>query len=270
LSLSFEKVHQTNPSATDIIQVFAFLNSDAIPEDILTQGSSALGVVLKKVANDPLLLNDAIGTLLTYSLLHRNPDHTFTVHRLVQAVVRHNMSPNKQGLWVKRAISAIKLTFPEVDYSNWERCQQYIPHIQVCVELLDQLGLALAEEADLLTEAGQYLDKSAQYQEAEIFYQHALAIQEKTLGPEHPQTAHSLRCMAKLYREQGKYEQAEAFYQHALAIREKVLGLEHPKTVFTLSGYAVLLRKVQRIQEARVFEKRVRATRKKTSDLRDS
>jgi len=263
LSLSFEKVHLANPAATDIMQVFAFLNSDAIPEDILTQGFSTLGGTLKKVAKDPLLLNDAISTLHTYSLVHRNPGHTFTVHRLVQAVVRHSMSPSKQKLWVKRVISAINLAFPETDYANWQRCQQYIPHIQVCVELLDQWGLAFAEVADLLTKVGRYLDESVQYQEAEIFYQHALAIREKTQGPEHPGTATTLHFLAHLYEDQGKFEQAETFHQRELAIREKTFGAEHPDTAKSLHCIARLYREQGKYEQAETCYQRALAIREK-------
>ncbi len=44
------------------------------------------------------------------------------------------------------------------------------------------------EAARLLNQAGYYLDEHAQYTEAEPLYQRALAICEKTLGPDHPNT----------------------------------------------------------------------------------
>ena len=68
------------------------------------------------------------------------------------------------------------------------------------------------------------------YEQAEPLYQRALAIRERVLGAEHPDTARSLNNLALLYRNQGKDEQAEPLYQRALAIRERVLGAEHPDT----------------------------------------
>ena len=59
-------------------------------------------------------------------------------------------------------------------------------------------------------------------------YQRALAIEEKALGPEHPDVATSLNNLAELYRDQGKYGEAEPLYQRALAIDEKALGPDHP------------------------------------------
>ena len=48
-----------------------------------------------------------------------------------------------------------------------------------------------------------------------------LAIREKALGPEHPDTATSLNNLALLYQATGAYAQAEPLYKRALAIRRK-------------------------------------------------
>jgi tetratricopeptide (TPR) repeat protein len=47
------------------------------------------------------------------------------------------------------------------------------------------------------------------YPEAEPLNQRALAIQEKALGPEHPNTVTNLNNLAELYRAQGRNEEAE-------------------------------------------------------------
>ena len=70
--------------------------------------------------------------------------------------------------------------------------------------------------------------------------QHALAIREKTLGPEHPHVAQSLHNLASLYQAQGNYSQAELFYQRALTIKESSLGLDHPAVAGSLNNLAVL------------------------------
>jgi tetratricopeptide (TPR) repeat protein len=247
--------------------VFAFLNSDAIPEDIITKGSSALNPLLRRVGNDSLLLNDAISTLLAYSLIRRNSDHTLTVHRLVQSVLMSGMSQKIQRLWVERVVRTINLAFPEEDYTNWQQCQKYILHIQSCVDHIIRLNLAFPEAADLLTRVGKYLVKSAQYEQAEVFYQQALTFQEKVLGPEHPDTATTLHQMAHLYQEQGKYEQAETFHQRELTIRDKVFGPEHPDTAHSLFCMAGLYREQGKYEQAEVFYQRALSIREKVLGL---
>ncbi len=70
----------------------------------------------------------------------------------------------------------------------------------------------------------------------------ALTIQEKVLGPEHPDTAQSLNNLASLYRDLGKHEEAEPLYQRALAIYVKVFGPDHPNTTRVREEYSKLLK----------------------------
>lgn len=145
----------------------------------MTKGAPALGSVLQAVVTEPITFHEAMGALLTYSLVRRNPDHTLTIHRLVQAVLKHAMNKSTQRRWAERTVRAINLAFPEVEYETWLLCQQYIPHAQVCANLIEQWDLTFPEAADLLMQAGNYLSDRAQYAQAEPLYQRALAIREQ-------------------------------------------------------------------------------------------
>jgi tetratricopeptide (TPR) repeat protein len=57
--------------------------------------------------------------------------------------------------------------------------------------------------------------------EAELLYKRALAIREKTLGPDHLVTGLSLNQLEALYRKQRRYVEAVPLYKRALAIRQK-------------------------------------------------
>ena len=59
------------------------------------------------------------------------------------------------------------------------------------------------------------------YAEAEPLYQRALAIDEKALGPEHPDVATSLENYASLLRETGRAGDAAEMETRAQAIRAK-------------------------------------------------
>ncbi|HKD13481.1 MAG TPA: tetratricopeptide repeat protein, partial [Candidatus Angelobacter sp.] len=58
----------------------------------------------------------------------------------------------------------------------------------------------------------------------------ALAIQEKVLGPNHPDVAASLNNLAMLLFFKADYAGAEQLLQRALAINESALGTNHPAT----------------------------------------
>jgi hypothetical protein len=90
-SLSFQKIERADPAAADLLRLCAFFAPDAIPNEVIIDGTTDLNRVFRSIASDPLRLNAAIGELLKYSLIRRNPDQTLTVHRLVQAVLKEDM-----------------------------------------------------------------------------------------------------------------------------------------------------------------------------------
>ncbi len=59
------------------------------------------------------------------------------------------------------------------------------------------------------------------YAEAEPLFQRAPAIDEKALGPEHPDVATSLENYAALLRQTARADQAERMEARAKAIRAK-------------------------------------------------
>jgi Tetratricopeptide repeat len=54
-----------------------------------------------------------------------------------------------------------------------------------------------------------------------------LAINEKALGPDHPDVALALNNLAEHYRKQGHYVDTEPLYKRALVINEKAFGPDH-------------------------------------------
>jgi tetratricopeptide (TPR) repeat protein len=241
-SLSFERVEELDPLAAELLRCCAFLAPDAIPEQMIIDGASELGTLLQPIAENTLLLDEALGTLLRFSLVQRKRDeHTFSMHRLVQAILRGSLDTTKQQQYAEQIVKAVNQAFPDVkDYRNWPRCQQYLPHAQVCVDLIDTWEFTFSEAGRLLNQIGYYLDDRAQYMEAELLYRRAITIGEKTLGPEHPDLAIRLNNLANLYRDQGKYAEAEPLYQRAITIDEKTLGPEHPGLATDLNNLGLL------------------------------
>ena len=94
------------------------------------------------------------------------------------------------------------------------------------------------------------------YAEAEPLYKRSLAIDEKALGPEHPDVGTALNNLAGLYQAQGRYAEAEPLVQRSLAIREKALGPEHPDVATSLNNLAALYRDQGRYAEAEPLYRR--------------
>jgi tetratricopeptide (TPR) repeat protein len=241
-SLSFEAVERMNPAATDLLRLCAFLDPDAIPEELLTVGAPAFGPVLAPVATDPFRLDQAIEALWRYSLLRRHSSsHMLSLHRLVQVVLKESMSAELQRTWVERAIGALHLAFPSyVEPACWENCQRLLPQVQQCSQLIEQWNIHAPESATLLHQAAYYLRERGTYAEAEALYRQALSIRMQYLGPDHLDTAQSEYHLARLSADQGRYAEAEQFYLQALATRERIMGSEHPAIAQCLNSLALL------------------------------
>ena len=74
-------------------------------------------------------------------------------------------------------------------------------------------------------------DSVAAYSKALEYLERTLAIEEKVLGPEHPDVATSYNNIGFVSASQGDYVKAVEYFKRALSILEKVLGPEHPDVV---------------------------------------
>jgi len=78
------------------------------------------------------------------------------------------------------------------------------------------------------------------YEKALEYYGKALAISERVLGTEHPDTATTYNDTGRVYYCQDDYARALEYYMKALSIRERVLGSDHPDTATTYNNMALV------------------------------
>ena len=69
----------------------------------------------------------------------------------------------------------------------------------------------------------------------------ALAIDETSLGPDHPNVAIRLNNLAQLLQDTNRLAEAEPLMRRALAIDETSLGPDHPDVAIDLNNLAALL-----------------------------
>jgi tetratricopeptide (TPR) repeat protein len=95
------------------------------------------------------------------------------------------------------------------------------------------------------------------YEQAESYFQQALALWERDLGPEHPDVSFPLSSLADLYTKWSRGENAEPLYQRALQITEHAWGPEHPLVAERLTGLAHLFAQQEKQKEADLLYERV-------------
>jgi tetratricopeptide (TPR) repeat protein len=92
----------------------------------------------------------------------------------------------------------------------------------------------------------------------------ALAIGEKSLGPDHPNVAIRLYNLAQLLQDTNRLVEAEPLNRRALAIDEKIFGPDHLNVARSLNNLAVLLRATNRLDEAEPLMRRALAIDEKS------
>ncbi|WP_165423474.1 FxSxx-COOH system tetratricopeptide repeat protein [Ktedonosporobacter rubrisoli] len=238
--LAFGKVKQISSTAAQLLYISAFLYSDSIPEQIFTVGGIELG--LPELTNNSLALNEVLRSLRSYSLVQRDGEReTFSVHPMLQIVLRSVLSADEEKLLIEQVIKALNKVFPDPrDINNWPVCKNYTLHVQSCLKYCGDL--ILHELAFLYNKSGYYLSTQAQYDTANAFLQKSLTILERLHGDRHADVASMLNTLGDFYANQDKYEQAEKLLRRALAIFEDLYGPIHPEVAYSLNHLAVLYR----------------------------
>jgi len=267
-ALNFAEVEKS-PASADLLRLSAFLSPAMVPLELLERGRAEVGgpvaSQLQTVDEDPVVLDELLKPLTDYSLIRRNvATRSYSIHLLVQEVVRANMGADAQRSWTERTVRMVSAAFPDPEFPKWPDCERLLSHALLSSKHVIDYNFEFAAAATLLRNAGFYLHQRAQYAEIEPLYQKALAIRERVGGQEHPDTAESLSKLAWLYKDQGKYAKAEPLEKRALEIREKELGPKHSETATSLHNFASLCHKQGRYGEAEALFQRALAIKEET------
>ena len=240
-------------AAVDLLSLCAYLAPDDIPSDVISQWAEKLPQPLAKAAADPLELDDAVMALRGYSLINA-ASGGWSVHRLLQAVVRDGLGQESGWVWARAAVELINAAFPGQVSSNvavWPVCARLLPHALAATGHAETMNLASATVTRLLNQAGVYLRVRARYADARRAYERALAIDEATYGCDHHEVATDLNNLGAVLWELGNLEDAREHLQRALVIDEAAYGSDHPDVATDLSNLGSVLQGLGDLAAAR-------------------
>jgi tetratricopeptide (TPR) repeat protein len=210
----------------------------------------------EKVTVSDFAIEKALGELDKFSFIRLTAE-TVSIHPLLQAVEQDSLGEEERErwlVWACRLFNAFAPASPD-DVRTWGVWVPLSIHAGTLLGHAKYQGIDALPIAFMANQLGKFLYARAAYAQAESFYEQALAIQEKALGPNHPDVGASLSNMASLYCAQGRYDEAEPLYEQALAIQEKALGPNHSDVGAILSSLASLYRAKGQYHEAeRLFE----------------
>lgn len=128
-SESFRVLAKETPLAADLLHLAAFLAPDDIPRPALVRGAHYLPAGLGATAADLVGLADLVARPRAFSLVSTSGDG-FSVHRLVQAVIRDGLDKKERESWAGAAVLLLDHVLPRqvTDLRLWDRAGRLVGH----------------------------------------------------------------------------------------------------------------------------------------------
>jgi tetratricopeptide (TPR) repeat protein len=274
---------QLNVTARAILRLTGFLAPDDIPRSLYPADSKVLAEAVKALETEivgqaprlpssvkksrmaggapalqkPVPAEDALVELADHSLITLTPQ-AYSCHRLVQAVQTDRLDAPTTRRWTELALRLVDDAVPgdTNDVRTWPVMEPLRVHAEMIAAQADQLGIT-EPTARLMNQLGLFLKAKALHREAEPLYRRALAIDEQSFGPDHPNVAIRLNNLAQLLQATNRLADAEPLMRRALAILERSLGENHPNVASALNNLAQLLQATNRLKEAEPLMARV-------------
>ena len=235
-ALSYERL---DPQSTDDVVALRLLARAAhlAPGEVVP--AELLAATLEADADDldaQLAAETALDRLVGLGRIEREGAAGLRMHRLIGVYVRQVSGDEAAQAAVERVVLTVAKQL--IDAPTLESSVALLPMLRGVTDAA--LTREDAEAASLCSWLGRHLDRVGAYALAQPYLDRALALRERGLGPQHPQTAISLNNLAELYRAQGNYAAVRPLYERALAMSERGLGPEHPQTALSLNNLAAL------------------------------
>jgi hypothetical protein len=252
--LSFSRLQEQTSGAADILELCAFFGPEPLRIPVLREGRRAdLGGQLGQVLQDGILLRRAIRDLGRLALAKVDAKHdTIEVHRIVQAVVRDRMSPERQEetrTAVHRIIADANPTNPD-DPTTWGMHSDLTPHITPSgvIDAASENGKRAALDQI------RYRFMRGDYVRSRRLAETALSRWRETLGHDHELTLICQRHLALAMREMGDWREAARLNADTLERMRAKFGADHEHTLATANSAGADLRLAGRFTDAKELD----------------
>ena len=155
----------------------------------------------------------------------------------------------------ERIKTRLKIADLLYDLARWPDAEQELRQAKDEAEALDDPAILAAT----LNNLAALLQATNRLAEAERLMRRALAIDENSFGPDHPNVAIDLNNLAALLKATNRLADAEPLMRRALAIDENSFGPDHPRVAIRLNNLAQLLQATNRLAEAEPLMRRALA-----------
>jgi tetratricopeptide (TPR) repeat protein len=259
--LSFRQIETENPSAIRLLNLLAFLSPDGISSSALTTGLQHLPDDLALTVADPLAFQRALDALTRFSLVEVHEEkeisledpRAITLHRLVAALARDRLTEDQRRAFAGAAarLVASAFVFDSADPSTWPRAASLLPHALAAATHAQATGVPVEVTCGLLDQAGRYLNRFAQYDQAKDLLDRALAISRRAYGDESPKVSAIANNLGRVLARLGQRDLARQHFEWALAIDRNTYGDSDPHAATVMNNYAMVLHATGQLESAR-------------------
>lgn len=223
-TVSISRAYVEQPQARDLLGLFAYLAPDDIPRRLGHEHADALSESLRLVTSDPIQYDRALASLIGFSLVSSDP-HRIVIHRLIQFIVRVELTPSEQVFYRSEAVKLLAAAFPKnsADVATWPTCGRLLPHVLVSTESYDTLLPKYSLDVGaVLQAAGRYLHMRGDFTDALISFERALEARTQPNGADPIKEAETLTSLGRLYYHLAHLEDAQSVTERAIALYREV------------------------------------------------
>jgi CO dehydrogenase nickel-insertion accessory protein CooC1 len=251
-NVSLERLREHSPAAVRLLQLCAFFSPQPIDMSLLYSDEMLAALLpLDDTLTEKLMLGRVIRDISRFALVKVDQgSNSLQIHRLVQAVIRSQMTDEEQVEAQHRVHEILVGARPRRgdtdDPANWSRYNIIWPH----------LGPSVAEECDdprtrqLLIDWVRYQWKHGEFEACLSLGRRLENLWTARLGPDHQQTLHLRFHIANALRSQGRFSEALELDTYVLERQRATLGPDHPHALMTAGGLGADLRAIGHYQEA--------------------
>lgn len=252
--MNFEAVQSESEASIDLLYLCAFLNPDSIPKEIITKNPSYLGKkienALEGVEEAPALLDMALKPLYRYSLIRIGDNSSFSIHRLVQEVVRDRLDVDCRKLWIERAIKAVGSVFVVHSLDGVKRGTRYFSNAKTVSEFGSQYNIELEEYLLVLASIGCFHMSVDEFALAEKAFKTSLQVAIDSSGEKHMQLATAFTNISSLYLQSGQEANASVELERAYELIRHKLPADHPQRAYVYNSIGRLYLRQEYYDEA--------------------
>jgi hypothetical protein len=255
--LSVSKLIEQLPDAADLLRCCAFFGAEPIPRDVFLRTVQDVQPRLGALLARPILLSKAIGELRRFALAQIDlAARTIQVHRLIQALLREELSPEQRDLFrrdVHLLLAAAAPKDPD-DAAQWPQYAALAAHV---------VPSRLAESEDpivreLALDIARYHYQSGDRPSSRALLERLIDRWRADSGADHPDVLAAQRHLGNTLRELGEYQVAYELDRVTLERSRKILGPQAELTVVLMNSFGSDLRARGEFRAARDLDEQSR------------